>query len=140
MSEKIKPPAAAPCASCPYRQDIPSGVWTEHEYRKLVDYDDPTALQPIGVFMCHQQDGRLCAGWVGCHDMNHNLAIRFAGMEGVLSQDDFDKALDYETSVPLFSSGAEAAQHGMEEIEDPGPAARKIIDTLVQKRLRKESA
>ena len=26
-----------PCSSCPYRKDVPSGVWAHHEYEKLRD-------------------------------------------------------------------------------------------------------
>jgi hypothetical protein len=35
----INPPAPKPCESCPYRKDVPSGVWSEGEYRKLPQYD-----------------------------------------------------------------------------------------------------
>jgi hypothetical protein len=31
--------AARPCASCPYRKDVPSGIWAAHEYTKLLAYD-----------------------------------------------------------------------------------------------------
>lgn len=28
-------PRKTPCASCPYRKDVPSGVWEASEYEKL---------------------------------------------------------------------------------------------------------
>lgn len=65
-------PAPKPCASCPYRRDVPSGVWHPDEYTKLRRYDEDTSQQPAGLFICHQTDAendarRVCAGWVGCH-------------------------------------------------------------------------
>ncbi|MFD7961193.1 DUF6283 family protein [Streptomyces zaomyceticus] len=40
------PPAPRPCASCPYRRDVPSGVWSRGDYVKLPLYDGPTWTQP----------------------------------------------------------------------------------------------
>lgn len=132
----VKPPAAAPCVTCPYRRDVPSGVWDETEYAKLPPYDSETAFQPTGLFMCHQQDGRLCAGWCGVHDMTHNLALRIAAAQGALSVDDVERVIDYETTVPLFESGAAAAAHGRAHLRRPGPDARDAIDRLERKRQR----
>ena len=42
-------PAKNPCGSCPYRKDVPSGVWAVSEYLKLVEYDRPTGEQPVHV-------------------------------------------------------------------------------------------
>src|SRR5476649_1940723 len=117
---KIKGPAPAPCGSCPYRQDVPSGVWSEEEYAKLPEFDKSTGEQPPSVFCCHQQPGRLCAGWVGVHEMKHNLGLRLADAMGAMEPDEVDATLAYETSVPLFASGAEAAEHGRAEIAEPG--------------------
>jgi hypothetical protein len=36
----------------------------------------------------------------------------------------------YKTDVPLFSSGAEAAAHGVKEIAKPSNTARRTIDRL----------
>jgi hypothetical protein len=135
MSDRIRPPAVNPCGSCPYRRDVPSGVWDESEYEKLPHYDGDTSEQPPSVFMCHQQNGRLCSGWVGCHDMYHNLGLRVAALDRI-TPDDLTAVLEYTTSVPLFASGAEAAAHGMAEVESPPNAATKIIDKLQSKRER----
>jgi hypothetical protein len=132
-----KGPAKAPCRSCPYRRDVPSGVWHETEYDKLPGYDGDTSEQlaagAMGAFYCHQNDGRLCAGWVGCHDMNESLGLRFAVKAGHISPEEWEEALDYVSSVPLFGSGAEAAAHGRAEIEQPGVQARRTIDRLTRK-------
>ncbi|WP_336794377.1 DUF6283 family protein [Gordonia malaquae] len=54
---KVTSPAPRPCESCPYRRDVPSGVWAESEYEKLRAYDAPTGEQPVRLFLCHQYDG-----------------------------------------------------------------------------------
>lgn len=123
--------AKAPCVSCPYRQDVPSGVWAPEEYAKLPQYDGQTWEQSPNLFLCHQKDGHLCAGWLATHDKDHLLALRFHGAE-------VDPAVfDYTSPVPVFASGAEAAAHGLAEIVDPSPAAQKVIDQLTRKRARR---
>ena len=111
-----------PCPSCPYRRDVPSGIWAESEYAKLPGYDgdvpDQLAAGALGLFHCHQQTGHLCAGWVGCHDMASNLALRFSHQDI-----DINAVLDYVSPVPLFGSGAEAAEHGRRDLAKPGPDA-----------------
>lgn len=126
MTDIIRTPARNPCGSCPYRRDVPSGVWDPEEYEKLPPYDAPTIEQPTSVFMCHQQDGRLCAGWVGCHDMNESFSIRLAAER----LEDIGAVYDYTTTTPLFASGADAARHGLAEVEYPGKAAKHVIDKL----------
>lgn len=133
----IKPPAKNPCGSCPYRRDVPSGVWSEEEYDKLPTYDGETHEQPPSVFMCHQQDGSLCAGWVGCHDMTQNMGLRIAVINERVTPEELDEILDYVPSVPLFSTGAEAAAHGRAEVFTPGEHARRVIDKLESKRKRR---
>ncbi len=125
-------PAPRPCESCPYRRDVPSGVWAAEEYEKLRAYDADTMYQPPGLFMCHQQDGRVCAGWCGTHDMSQSLGLRIAAH-------DLDEAvvlvcLDYTSPVPLFSSGNEAAEHGLTERESPGSGAQRLMAKIERRR------
>lgn len=129
----MKGPAKNPCGSCPYRQDVPSGVWAAEEYEKLPDFDKPTFDQPPAVFACHQQDGRLCAGWVGCHDMDNNLGLRIAAACGHISHEDHQAALDYESPIPLWASGHEAAEHGLRDIAEPDPKAVRTVERLKKK-------
>src|SRR5215831_6970938 len=107
-----KVPAPRPCESCPYRLDVPAGVWVAAEYEKLPFYDEPQMWkQPVAAFYCHQQDGRLCAGWVACHMAQHHghvLAIRL-----MRTREDVSEIENYITDVPLFKSGTEAAIHGL---------------------------
>ena len=137
MSGRIRPPAKRPCGSCPYRRDVPSGVWAQEEYEKLPRFDGTTGEQMEqggwGVFLCHQQDGRACAGWVGCHDMSQALGLRMALGQGLLADEDVDAFLDYTTDVPLFASGTEAAEHGLAELLTPSEKARRTVSRLERK-------
>ena len=129
-------PASRPCGSCPYRHDVPSGVWHPSEYAKLPAYDNDTMGQPPHLFLCHQQDGRVCAGWAGCHDGTHLLALRVAAMSGTLTDDDLEATINYVSPVPLFGSGAEAAAHGLTDVDQPDKRACRTIDNLTRKRAR----
>lgn len=121
--------ARVPCGSCPYRRNVPSGIWERHEYDKLPDYDAPTWAQPTSLFMCHQNDGKLCAGWVACHGAEL-LALRLAAARGTLDPSVFA----YETEVAVFRSGAEALAHGIRDIPEPGKKASKMIAGIIRKR------
>jgi len=117
-----------PCPSCPYRRDVPSGIWEESEYDKLARFDgdipDQLAAEAFRLFYCHSQPESLCAGWAGCHDMENNLAVRMHAA-------DIDPAVyDYSSPVPLFASGADAAEHGKRDLGRPGPEALAKISQL----------
>jgi hypothetical protein len=126
MSELIKPPKV-PCGTCPYRRDVPSGIWHASEYEKLRAYDADTWAQPQGLFMCHQQDGCLCGGWLMVH-RDDALALR-------LSRNLDLSVWHYAPDVEVFASGNEAADHGMRDIDAPSPAATRKIDGLVRQRM-----
>lgn len=120
-------PRKTPCASCPYRRDVPSGLWATSEYAKLETYDGSTTQQgmasAIGVFLCHQNAEEVCAGWSAVHGNDDNLALRVAAH---IDPDlDVQAVLDYTTEVPLFGSGHEAAEHGRRDMENPPPEARR---------------
>ena len=134
VSKRILPPAPNPCGSCPYRRDVPSGVWARQEYEKLPLYDRETQDQPLGVFLCHQQDGRACAGWTAVHDMYNCLGLRMAASMGMIRDQDMPAFLTYSTGVPLFSSGAEAAEHGCAAIDNPGPDSVRVVSNLLKKK------
>lgn len=140
MSDRINPPANAPCGSCPYRTDVPSGVWEPSEYAKLPAYDLPTALQPTGVFMCHQVDGRICAGWAGCHDMTETLAVRLAIAWGHLAGDDAEALYEYQPDVELFESGQAAADHGLVDVEAPSALAVRASTKILARRAGRKAS
>lgn len=139
MADDLRGPAPRPCPTCPYRRDVASGVWDEEEYEKLRGYDEPTWKQPPEVWLCHSSatpttDRRLCAGWCGCHDGEHLMALRVAEAHGTLAPEVIEAAIEYVSPVPLFGSGNEAADHGMADYHRPG---RKTIEAIAKvRRLR----
>ena len=133
MTETLKT-AKKPCGSCPYRRDVPSGIWAKSEYDKLPQYDGETWQQSPKIFMCHQHDGNLCAGWLACHNPQELLALCFGFIHN------FDPMIfTYHTDVPVFISGAEARAHGLSQTKHPSVKARKMIRGLVRKRQSKGS-
>lgn len=122
---------AAPCKSCPYRKDVPSGVWETSEYVKLPAYDGEVIEQlqagATALFLCHQKDGCLCAGWLACHGAENLLAMRLHG--GAVT----DEAWSYETAVPVWGSGREACDHGVRGVAAPDDRARRVIGRLLAK-------
>jgi len=134
MKNKTLTCAKRPCASCPYRKDAPSGLWARDEYEKLPSYDgeiiDQLMNGGIGVFLCHQKNGHLCAGWVAAHGPQNLLALR-------LDHDIDPSVYDYKTDIPVFSSGSEAYAHGIRDMEEPGRKAQKLMVKLLEKGLGK---
>ena len=132
MSEHIQI-HRSPCVSCPYRRDVPSGIWDTSEYDKIVPYDQPTSLQPTAVFMCHQADGALCRGWLDCHGQEL-LAIRLAANKGEVNTDAVMNALVEGPNVQVFESAADAAEHGRADIDAPDDEARRMVHKIMKKR------
>lgn len=128
-------PRPSPCATCPFRRDCPSGVWSEGEYSKLPEYDRPTWGQPPTIFHCHTAPDLACSGWVAVFDMTESLGLRIAVSMGLVT--DPGVFYDYTTKVAMFSSGAEAAEHGMRDIENPSPEAMAAVRKIAQQRARK---
>lgn len=118
-----------PCTACPYKVETPSGVWETHEYTKLRAYDEPTFAQPAEWFACHATPSHACHGWAVVHNTRGGeyelLATRLHGIEWE------DAAAN--SSVELFGSGNEAADHGQADIEDPSDEAIETSRRLVRK-------
>lgn len=126
-------PRKNPCASCPYRAHVPSGIWDEPEYAKLPAYDGEIHEQTsIAVFMCHQPaEGDVCSGWLGHRRYPEDLlAVRLGLIRGDLDR----SCLEYSTDAPLFESGAAAAEHGMKQFLDPQEDALNVIRKIDRKR------
>lgn len=123
MTERVR---SQPCTYCPYRRDVPSGVWSAHEYDKLVEYDKPTWDQPAATFGCHATPEFLCHGWAVVHSNRTDefalLALRIWPVESIP-----------EPAVPLFASGTEAAEHGMRDIETPSDEAFDAVGNLMSR-------
>lgn len=130
-------PPTRPCVSCPYRRDTPPGVWGDDEYAKLERYDGETGDQPFKLFMCHQDTGHVCAGWAGCHDGDHLMALRLAHVFHWMTDAEIEATITYVSPVPLFGSGREAAEHGRSGIDDPSPEAVAVQQKVVRNRRHK---
>lgn len=117
-----------PCSTCPYRKDVPSGIWAAHTYEMLRPYDLPTGEQPFAPFGCHATPEFYCHGWAVVHtNRGHefdlvSLRVARTGYPDIP-----------EAAVPLFSSGNEAADHGQRDLDDPSPEAQAAVGKLVRK-------
>lgn len=132
MSKRL-PCMKQPCATCPYRKDVPSGVWAAEEYAKLPLYDDNNTLT-FNLFMCHSTAESPCRGWLTVHA--DSLAARLAMFKGEVTPDDVYAP----PPVPLFASGREAAEHGLRELRRPGVRARRAVakvEKLIERRSTK---
>lgn len=132
MSDPVKI-LRSPCVSCPYRQDVPSGIWSTEEYDKIVPFDNDTGFQPPALFMCHQGDNSLCRGWLDCHGRDL-LALRLASIRGEIDHESLYEALGQTPAVPVFSTAAEAAEHGRLDIDEPGEDACRLMARIKNKR------
>lgn len=116
-----------PCTFCPYRRDCPSGIWALKEYELLRLYDAETVGQPPNGFGCHATPDHYCNGWAIVHSSRGHafdlLALRIHWP---------DRGIP-EPAVPLFGSGAEAADHGEAAIESPPEEAFLAVDRLLRK-------
>ena len=82
----------------------------------------------------YYERARVCGGWAGCHDGDELLALRVGTITGELSVETAEAVRGYVSPVPLFASGAE---HGMREIDCPGPEALAAMDKI--ERLRPDA-
>lgn len=123
-----------PCATCPYRKNVASGIWHEDEYDKLPTYDGDIPEQAtqggMAAFHCHTEPDDLCAGWAGHRDPYDLLAVRLGISRGTMAP----SVAEYTTEVPLFASGAEAAEHGKREILSPSVRAQSNINKILKQR------
>lgn len=125
----------APCQSCPYRRDVPSGIWEAEEYEKIIPYDNPTWAQPPKVFLCHQANGCLCRGWLDTHG-DQLLGLRLGCYKGEVDPEEVNQALSEDPATPVFASAAEAAKHGRRSIKRPGRKAMAMAAKIERKRGR----
>ena len=130
MSNKLIVPTK-PCESCPYRKDVPRGIWDKSEYEKLRDYDDgPQGQQSFSAFLCHHspqigQDA-VCRGWLSVH--SESVAVRLMIIKGTVTPEQ----VYAETPCELYASGNEAADAGIKGIKRPSIKAREAIGKLTK--------
>ena len=128
MTEECEGIRSAPCSACPYRKDVPSGVWQYHEYQKLREYDEPTFAQPFAWFACHATPDHACNGWAVVHsNRGHEFDLVALRIRGIYPDQIPDAATE------MFASGNEAADHGQADIEDPTEDAVAVQERLLKK-------
>jgi len=119
---------ARPCPTCPYRTDCPSGLWAATEYEKLKAFDEMPGR--IATFLCHQSNATgtptVCRGWAITH--GDGAAVRIALAIGELPPHAVEP-----TDIELWPTGRAAAEHGLAELAEPGPAARAKMASLARR-------
>lgn len=139
MKRNPLPVAPEPCGSCPYRRDVPPGIWAAEEYHKLTRFAGeatPERLPALGTFLCHQTHplGRetLCRGWLTVE--RESLAVRLGCIEGRIDP----RQVDAPVTALLYDSGAQAAAMGLRGVRRPSGAAKRLIARLARKLGREE--
>lgn len=101
-------------------------MWAPEEYAKLPQYDAPTEAQPFATFMCHETPDDFCHGWAVCHTNRGNefdlLALRMRPFPTRVPP----------AAVPLFTSGTEAAAHGLKDVDSMSPEAEEAAEKLLR--------
>lgn len=119
-----------PCSACPYRRDVPSGVWINDEYDKLRPYDNPTHAQPFEGFACHATPEYFCHGWAVVHSNrgHEHMLLSLRVVEATQGH----PVVIPDAVVPLFGSAAQAADYGQRDVMTPSPAAGVVANKLVR--------
>lgn len=127
------------CPSCPYLKATPLGVWHAEEYARLAVYDEEThvqAIEGVGLFGCHRDDGTLCRGWVRVHGEDA-FAMRMALAQGAVDAAEMRTACEgqetYATAAEVISANAE---HAAKPVQ--GKAAT-MVRKLMEKKGRGEA-
>lgn len=120
------------CDSCPYRRDVPPGVWAKEEYDKLPLYDCDAPMPALSSFLCHQSHATeiatVCRGWLSVH--RDSVAARISQIKGELLPEDIPTA---DESNVYYESGAEAAKAGKRGVRRPSKAAKQKVRNLVRR-------
>jgi len=101
-----------PCAQCPWRKDVPTGVFPAEAYRLSA----PTAYDAaMSTFACHMKGRKAvtCAGFMMRHSEN-NLAVRLNQTTGRV---DLRKVTD--GGFPLYRSYTDMAVANGVDPKDP---------------------
>jgi len=125
----------SPCATCPYRRDVPAGIWHPTEYAKLAEFDESPG--PLKTFLCHNSPDTpgdtACRGWLTVH--REGIAVRLGILQGQYSPEE----VFAEVAEPLYSSGKEAAAAGLAGCRRPSAEARRLMRKLARARARRLS-
>lgn len=87
-----------PCAECPWRKDVPTGVFPPDAFRHSANTAEDGALHR---FACHMSGGdkpATCAGFL-LRNARHNMAVRLSIIQGRYDPDDVGNG-----GAPLYES------------------------------------
>jgi hypothetical protein len=91
---------AKPCAECPWRTDVPTGVFPAEAFRVSAPTSYDAALSAFSCHMSGAGKPATCAGFLARHGEN-NLLARIAAIEGCRPSSD--------GGLPLYASYREMA-------------------------------
>lgn len=102
-----------PCDECPWRRDVPTGVFPPEAFRISAGTSYDMARSN---FSCHMKGAKrpaICAGFL-CRGANHNMSVRMAVMAGSVNTD-----LVSDGGFPLYSSYRKMAEANGVPHDDP---------------------
>lgn len=112
----------APCAQCPWRKDVPTGVFPAEAYRISAHTAEDAALSTFACHMSGAGSPRTCAGFL-LRNSVHNLQVRIQLAQGRL---DLRKVED--GGLPLYASYREMAIANGVPPDDPAIARCRADD------------
>lgn len=130
--------APTPCTTCPYRRDVPSGIWDRSEYEKLPAYDHRDfGESPMAVFHCHQEPmiGKptVCHGWLSVHP--DCIAVRMARFSGLITKEHMAQ-IPIKPDPKPYDSGQQAYRAGIKGIRRPGKKAEAAVRGLLKRKAK----
>jgi hypothetical protein len=94
---------ASPCEQCPWRMDVPTGVFPPKAYQASAPTAYDAALSTFACHMSGKDNPATCAGFLMRHGV-HNLAVRLSRAEDRI---DLDNVSD--GGLPLYPTYREMA-------------------------------
>jgi hypothetical protein len=91
-----------PCPECPWRKDVPTGVFPAEAFRFSARTACDMAQSTFGCHMSGTEAAQTCAGFL-LRNAEHNLSVRLAKMRGEVDPESLH------SSAPLYRSYREMA-------------------------------
>ena len=102
----------SPCKSCPYRKDVKKEFWHIAEFQKLLDSEQ---TQFGSVYLCHQNDGSACIGFLMNQDRRRfpSIALRMTLIDHNITREYLDQL---ECEAEMFDSIEEMCKANFPEL------------------------
>lgn len=104
-----------PCAQCPWRTDVPTGVFPAEAFRISANTAEDMSVHTFGCHMTTTDRSSTCAGFL-ISGADHNLAVRMGRATGTIP-------LDVESPFPLYANYREMAEANGVDHDDPALAS-----------------